>query len=372
MKKCFLFIFLMAAMLLFATTDRVYLKNGKILEGSVKQYEVGKFVEIETKEGRIQIINWEQVESLDLEQTMGEVKTAPDDPEKQKQEETNEPGIQEITPPAKLEEPDIAVPGNQVKEQAMPNDLKVKVGKKGVSLEQTLDTEQLRVNWQSQGGSLLGKELTVNMLMTKMDFSDSLSGKTKLNGLGYGYAGNINFLQFSPPNYAEQKFYSYAFKIGISGAFSVNFMNFKNEIYLPEYSISTKNELTMGAFEAGLNVGANFGLGHFFNPQKWGGIILGLGWRPTWQYTMTNTTTETNMTTSNNSFNYSSTSTSSADNSQFSWSAVEATLDIGGIKAMTDKMTKRAHFRLNMIYVPPVGDYKLSMLYLGLGVVWYK
>ena len=36
MKKCFLFIFLMAAMLLFATTDRVYLKNGKILEGSVK------------------------------------------------------------------------------------------------------------------------------------------------------------------------------------------------------------------------------------------------------------------------------------------------------------------------------------------------
>lgn len=262
--------------------------------------------------------------------------------------------------------------------------------KKGLTFDQTLDSDQLRLNWESQGGFIRSTEVAMNYIITKMEFSDSLSGDMKLDGFGFGYTFNKSFLKFSPPNYAENKYYSYAVKLGFSAGINVNMFESKYEnvtvdtlagIGIITNDVSINNDIRIGTMEFGLNLGVNVGLGRFLNPQKWGGVILGVAWRPTWQWTSTNTTITTDIWYEfeslspyiPNDWNWTYYEDQTTDeNTQFSWSAVEFSLDFGGIKAMTDKMAKRAHFRLNLMIIPPLGDYKMSMLYLGMGMVWYK
>lgn len=345
MKKIlFVSCFFLMFFILTAETDQVYLKNGQVIEGQVQNYESGKFVEIKKIDGKLQIINWDQIDSLNL--------------------------------------------GKE--NQQKPEDLKLDFNKKGISLDQTLASDQLRLNWQKQGGVIWGTEAAVNYISTKMDYSDSLSGSMKLDGAGLGYTTNLNMLIFSPPNYVEKKYHSSALKLGLSLGISANMFDTKYEsttidtipaIAIITNDVSIENDIRVGTIEFGLNLGANIGLGRFLNPQKWGGIILGIAWRPTWQWTSTTTTTTTDIWYEFDSLSpyipndfewiYDK-NQNTDDKTQFSWSAVELTLDIGGIKAMTDKLAKRAHFRLNFLYVPPVGDYNITMLYFGVGAVWYR
>jgi hypothetical protein len=162
--------------MLTAETDQVYLKNGQVIEGQVQNYESGKFVEIKKIDGKLQIINWDQIDSLNL--------------------------------------------GKE--NQQKPEDLKLDFNKKGISLDQTLASDQLRLNWQKQGGVIWGTEAAVNYISTKMDYSDSLSGSMKLDGAGLGYTTNLNMLIFSPPNYVEKKYHSSALKLGLSLGISAN------------------------------------------------------------------------------------------------------------------------------------------------------
>ena len=351
-KLFFCFFLLIISHLLFAGSDQVFLKNGQVIIGIVQNYEIGKFVEIVTTDNRRQIINWDQIESLNL---------------------------------ASVEEP------VQSPAKSGQTDFKLDYSpKKGFGFEQTLDSDQLRLNWQSQGGTIRSTEYTMNVILTKMDFSDSLNNDMRLKGFGVGYTANFNLLKFSPPNFADKKYYSYAAKLGLSLSLSANAFETKSEqefvdelpgIYYSSTDVEISSDINIAMLEAGLNLGVNIGLGHFLNPQKWGGIILGIAWRPTWQWTNTVTNTITDIWYEYEVFvpynqyfwdwQYTQDKTTES-NSQFSWSSVEFTLDIGGIKAMTDKMAKRANFRLNCLIVPPVGDYKLSMLYLGMGIVWYR
>ncbi len=348
------FVFLLISFNLFSSeVDQVFLKNGQVVEGIVQNYEIGKYVEIVTLENRRQIINWDQIESLSLA-SEDELKT------------------------------------DQVEHNNKP-DIKLNIdAKKGFEFDQTLDSDQLRLNWESQGGFIKSYDFAVNYILTKMDFSDSLSGDMKLDGFGFGYNANLNLLKFSPPNYAENKYYSYAAKLGFSVGINANMFETKFEdvimdsvpgVYSSHTNIEVNNDIRVGTMEFGLNLGVNFGLGKFFNPEKWGGVILGVAWRPTWQWTETNTTTITDIWYASEIYvpyyqyiwdwDYSEDITTES-NTQFSWSAVEFTLDVGGVKAMTAKMAKRAHIRLNLMIVPPIGEYNISMLYLGMGVVWYR
>ncbi|MDO9577751.1 MAG: hypothetical protein Q7J16_07695 [Candidatus Cloacimonadales bacterium] len=213
MKKLWIVVLvsLLISISLFSSdVDQVFLKNGKVVEGVVQNYEIGKFVEIINLENRRQIINWEQIESLNL---------ASDN-----------------------------VPVTNQNEKIKP-DVKLDIdAKKGITFDQTLDSDQLRLNWERQGGIIRSTEVAVNYILTKMEMDklspDSTeSGKMKINGAGFGYTINMNLLKFSPPNYALNKYTSYAVKLGLSACFNANMFESKYENTtidtIPDFAIIT-------------------------------------------------------------------------------------------------------------------------------------
>lgn len=336
MKKLFMVVWLLLVVwgLPAIADDTVYLKNGDTLRGTIAKYEAGKFIEITTIEGTLILINWDQIETVQFAE----------------------------------ENPPKTTRNNSIKGNL----------KEGLTLDATLPSETLRLYWQQQGGWLRYSELCGNYVMTTMD-NDSLG--MNLDGYGFGLNAGYALLGFSPPRYSPRKIHAVSFKLGLTFAYSMNAfessMNFEDSTAYSHTEINTDSDILITTMDFGASVGVNVGLGFFSNSQTWRGVILGAAWRPSFNLQATDitstTTISTEITYPYTNYYFDRTTSSSHDFiTQASMGGLEFSADFGSIKALTAHMTKRSALKLTCLYIPPLGDSKLSMLYLGIGVGIYR
>lgn len=329
-----LWLLLSTLMLIAQESDTIQLKSGDVLSGTITRYEAGKFIEMKTITGKQMLINWDQVETVQFADTQAERSA-----------------------------PKTTIKGSLTK---------------GLTLDATLPSETLRQYWQQQGGWLRYSEFSGSYVITSMDF-DSLGAS--LDGYGFGFNAGYALLGFSPPRYDPLKIHAISFKLGATFAYSMN--AFESSIVSDDSTayykthIEIESDMLVTTMDFGASVGMNVGLGFFTNSQTWRGVILGAAWRPSFNLQATDITTTTSISTeilypySNYYFDM-NTSKTHDFTTQASLGGIEFSADFGSIQALTDRMTRRSALKLTCLYIPPMGDAKLSMLYLGIGLGIYR
>lgn len=312
----------------------ITLKNGTILNGTITHYEPGKYVTIVLETGKEKIINWDSIDSVEL----------------------NNESLNRSEPLQQTDEKIIIDTKDQL----------------SLTYDATLPSDVLRVYWQQQGGTRKYTDtnfLYVNVSMDYETLTEGTSSKMTAQGHGLGMSGSTNWLFFSPPNYSTKKYYSFASKIGLGYNLNLNYMSFESESDLgfgDGSSIEMETTLVTTNVEAGPTLGVNVGLGAFPLSQKWFGAVLGLNWRPALRLVTTSSNIKTKFLNSDTEMSDMQT------DAQFILGALEYSLDIGSIKALTDKFAPRSSFRLSFMYFPPVGDSKTKMWMIGMGYGEYK
>jgi hypothetical protein len=317
----------------------VLIMNGSFFQGRITEYEAGIYVIIFLNDGTEKIINWDSIESI--ERKIG----------------TKDGG-------------DVRFDADSVMKLETKEQLKL-------TYDKTLPSDRLRVYWQSQGGNRFYNDINFTYVNTKMDFTygsgEENETKMKLEGHGIGGTGSVSWLYFYPPDYTAKRFYSLASKVGLAYAVNTNLFLFdsENEFNIGEniYHIYTDYSILTTNFSFGATLGLNLGLGAFPVSQKWYGVIAGVNWRPVFRLSTTLITSA--MTSDSPYIQDSSSSTSDTDN-QFDFGTIEYSLDIGSIKALTDKFSPRAALRLSFLYVPPIGDTNMTMWMVGIGIGRYR
>ncbi|HXK50236.1 MAG TPA: hypothetical protein PKW56_07195 [Clostridiales bacterium] len=387
-------------------------KNGTTLDCMIEKYEVGKYAEIIDEKGNKRIVSWDNINEIifvKAEETpaddgaVSESLSAPPavvpatpvpvpaaatpsvssgsdsgsggsmlDQFKAKKEaddsgskpknaaerwaEKNSQTSQEVTP----EEENVHIQEiRQENEYQKPEvDLNKKTGKLSVEYYKTLESDSKRRSWIEQGGILKGTGMTVNYTFASMEM-EGMDTDFTMNGFGMTYSGTLKWVR--PPNYDEGKNTWSAFSLGAMGSFNTTFGSMDSEYTFWNGSyfqtITTEMNLTMFAFEFSGNIGYTFGLGRYFSPEDWKGVMLGLYWKP--NYVMSRSTTEID------GNYYEGDPQSSFNMSGFQW-----TIDFGSFGALADKLAKEAHFSINGFIIPET-DETPFMLSIGLGMVWY-
>jgi hypothetical protein len=233
-----------------------------------------------------------------------------------------------------------------------------KTGKLSVGYYQTLESDSERRSWIEDGGILKGTGMTVNYTFMSMEM-EGMDSDFTMNGFGMTYSGTVKWIK--PPSYDEGRNSWGAFSLGVMGSFNIALGSMESSYtYWNGFSWVTTNSemnITMLAYEISGNIGYTFGLGRYFAPDDWKGVMLGLYWKP--NLVMSRSTTEIN-----GSY-YEGDPTSSFNMTGFQW-----TIDFGNFGAMADKLAKEAHFSINGFILPET-DETPFMLSIGIGVVWY-
>ena len=164
-----------------------------------------------------------------------------------------------------------------------------------------------------------------------------------------------------PPSYEEGRNSWNAFSIG--GGCSVN-MTFGSMESSYTYwngvsweTINSDMDITMQTLEFSGTIGYTYGIGKYFTPEDWKGIVLGLYWKP--NFVISSVTTEIN------GNDYKEDPTSSFNLTGFQW-----TIDFGSFGALADKLAKEAHFSINGFIIPET-DETPFMFSIGIGMVFY-
>ncbi len=384
-------------------------KNGATLECMIEKYEVGKYAEIIDEKGNKRIVSWDNINEIifikadetpavqeTLTETPSEPAAAPptvvpvtpvsavptgsdnsaggsmldqfrskkesDDTESRPKNaaerwaEKNKETSQEVTP----EEDNVHI--QEIKQenqyQKPEVDIDKKTGKLSLEYYKTLESDANRRSWIEQGGILKGTGMTVNYTYASMEMEDMDTDFT-MNGFGMTYSGVLKFIR--PPSYDEGKSTWSAFSMGAMGSFNITFGSMESSYtYWNGFNWVTTNtdmNLTMLAYEISGNIGYTFGLGRFFSPEDWKGVMIALYWKP--NFVMSRSTTEVD------GNYYESDPTSAFNMTGFQW-----TIDFGNFGALADKLAKEAHFSINGFIIPET-DETPFMLSIGLGMVWY-
>ncbi|MBN2858122.1 MAG: hypothetical protein JXN63_06950 [Candidatus Delongbacteria bacterium] len=398
----------------------IHYKNGSTLDCFVENYEIGKYAEVIDDKGNKRIISWDNISEVVFLKEEEVSVAVPDIVEEEPIIENEEIELEPVTD-AELESAEpVAVPvapfsensgGKSMLEQFKSKDKKVedsqtlkteetrpknaaerwaernnqevkpsqtsrvvteeipdvdydrKSGKVSVEYYKTLESDSKRRSWIENGGILKGSGFTGNYTYTSMEF-DNYDGSTTdftMNGFGFTYSGTMKFIQ--PPNYDEGKNMWGGFSIGFMGSFNGTFGSMDMPMIgfdwntMTQYTYMAEMNMTMLTYEFSGNIGYTFGLGRFFTPEEWKGVMLGLYWKP--NFVMSKVTTEIE------GEYYEGDPTSSFNPTGFQW-----TLDWGSFGALANTLAKEAHLSINGFILPET-DETPFVFSVGLGVVWY-
>lgn len=340
----------------------IHYKNGSTLDCVIENYEIGKYAEVVDEKGNKRIISWDNIsevvfvkeeENPDIQEKKNETEVITDTEEarpKNAAERWAERNNQEAST-------------TQITQETLPDvDYDRKSGKVSVEYYKTLESDSKRRSWIENGGILKGSGFTANYTYTSMEFED-MDTEFTMNGFGFTYSGTMKFIQ--PPNYDKGKNSWGAFSIGFMGSFNGTFgsmdmetsYDYWNGSYWVTVNDSYTMNMTMLTYEFSGNIGYTFGLGRYFTPEEWKGVMLGLYWKP--NFVMSKVTTEIE------GEYYEGDPTSSFNPTGFQW-----TLDWGSFGALTNTLAKEAHLSINGFILPET-DETPFVFSVGLGVVWY-
>jgi hypothetical protein len=232
----------------------------------------------------------------------------------------------------------------------------------GVAVDQTLESDRIRQAWLARGGNIGAVEVSggASFMFQEMEAPGMTMTST---GVGFGLSTRFARLVFSPPQYERRDRSWGAFKFGVGTEWSYFSVTTETEMNVCTYYGCTydytSTTSTMQSFSFVGTLGFTRAFGSFTSPTKWSGVSVGVEWAP--NYTMTSTSATTG-----------GGAPAGGETTQGSFNATGFAFSIegGSLEALTAKLAKKAHLKLRLFVLPPVGDLPLFMN-VSVGAVLY-
>lgn len=222
----------------------------------------------------------------------------------------------------------------------------ISTSKEGISITQTLDSDEKRLSWQERGGSLEGTEV---LGVFSMVFGDNFEL------FGVGVDGANLWLNLRPPNPDENITTWSSSRLGYGGGFHMNFGSINYTGFDPGTMRETSEsmDITMFQMRGDLIFGWQWGFGSFLLDSEWRGVVVSVDWKP--GVTWVNTIVDGN------------------GNDDFSWNLLGLNFGIAPttFSSAIEQHAKEAQFRLDFMIIPPIQENMPLFLSLGLGANWY-
>jgi len=232
-------------------------------------------------------------------------------------------------------------------------------GKLSAAYTQTLGSDSVRRIWIEKGGWLKSRNTLVGY--TYMSLKNDLFDFS-LNG--FSVSSSYMATKIFPPNYNAGKNTWGGMDLGFKSdiAFAGGSMEMEMQQYVgydpytyqPIYeTVKSTTDLSMFSLNISAPVGVRAGLGKFFAPDDWRGVMAGIYWSPTFTLQKMSSDDYEGDTESN-----------------FNFASFGFLFDWGSFRSMSENMAQKAHFTISG-YVIPQTDKTPFMFSLSLGMVWY-
>jgi hypothetical protein len=256
----------------------------------------------------------------------------------------------------------VYVPKNETDTTKWSSSLKVdrKTGGFGLKAEKDDPSEAIRKEWLQKGGRIKSE----STMLTGMFFSMDIDGYGELNGYGGGISMYENYFKLKVPEYKEGFSSWNSFNAGYG--FDWLLSSTKYTIDQSMFSMSVKS-FSWNMLFAG-NLGWTLGLGTFRGRENWKGVALTFKYRPTLNFTMTNSTIETK-----SSSPYIPNSKTSSTDSDYSFNAVGFGFDLqfSNFYATMEKLAPKPAAKFSFFFLPPT-DKSPLFISLSLGILVYS
>jgi hypothetical protein len=202
-----------------------------------------------------------------------------------------------------------------------------------------VDAEARRQAWLDRGGSLMGYDASASLTY----FAASTNGAT-LQGFGGGSAMHATYYYLDPPDAASGASTWLGLRLGAGMEAS--------EIIVTGSSGGQSASGAIYTVVLPATLGAQVGLGDFDEEGAWKGVMLGVDYKPSYQYVGVSQI---------------------GGAGAFNPVGVQATFDFVDMHAVREKLEeqlKEAQWRLTVVALPPAPPLPL-LVTAALGVVWY-
>lgn len=217
-------------------------------------------------------------------------------------------------------------------------------------------SQNIREEWMKRGGKIS----YVSIMLSGIYFNMDMGSLGKMNGFGGGYSLYVNKLDLKIPE----------FKAGQSNwnclnwGYGIDFVGygFSNTSSMVGFgNMNTKITIINAMFTG--NIGWTFGLGKFINEGNWKGIALTFKYRPSFNLTMTGTSTS--IKPKNSLFPDGS---SSEVSGKFNAGGFGFDIDFSNYSATMDKLVPKPKSKISFFLLPPIGGNPL-MISVSYGLV---
>lgn len=296
-----------------ASTDRVVLRDGSIVNGRILQGVPGSFVVIATADGLQRTISWDRIAEA---QSAGSL-----------------PGAAAST----------TLPVASVGQTAWD--------RRGGSLF-TFDVQALIVGVLESRTTIVDKTFTSGETMR-------FTGTGNAGGGGGGLGFHLGYLYLGAPDVAKGNTWA-GFRVGTGLELAMAAYGHRNDSKIQAGLRDSSGKVLIPGTASGgdttwtsttlvmvpLTLGGQFGFGKFWNGSRWNGTQLGIDWRPTY---------------------YRSKPGDLEPTSGVNPAGMQLTLDVGSLEAGSKL---ESNFRMAVTLLPPVSDHP-TVLTLGFGAGWY-
>ena len=214
----------------------------------------------------------------------------------------------------------------------------------------TNQSQAVRDEWLKRGG----KVSYVSVMLTGVYYSMDMGSLGKMNGYGGGYSFYVNTLNLKIPEYkAGQSNWN-----SLNWGFGFDFVGYGFSTSSNVGTSTMDTKFTIMDFMFAGNLGWTLGLGKFIDEGNWKGVALTLKYRPSFNLTMTGTSTK--LKPSNPLIKDGSASDVSG---KFNAGGFGFDIDFSSYSATMDKLVPKPKSKISFFFLPPIGGKPLFLTF---------
>jgi len=224
----------------------------------------------------------------------------------------------------------------------------------GAGASHTLDSDNVRRAWLERGGGLFSMGLNAGgsyMYMPKFGWG----------GAGVSAGVRAGWVFMNPPNYAENRTRLSAFRFGFGAdvsAFSLT-MYSKTIGLTGRYTSIDSTTMSQSSVALPTYIGFIVGGGSFDSSSTWSGWTFGLNYAPSYVQTFSSSDSSSG-----------SSGGSATSSGTFNPIGFDVDIQSGSLESTLGNVARKAHFRINFFFLPPINDLPL-IASASIGAVWY-